>query len=325
MADEMAMAAGGESTPAANTTTPEAGVPAAKESGAATAAPGPTSPEAHGDLTPESSQELDAKNRSKIDEDPKAEKKEETKEEPVKHSEKFKQRIKKYNGDQDFADEESLYEKALSELDGHESYRSRSQEANKTLLEIFDAEPAVIAVLKDMGKGASFREAIALHFGPDELMPGEGDPDEAGWKRNAEARSKKLAENEAKNKARAENDDFTMKEIKDFAKDNILTPEKAEEILGKIGEELDNIYSGKISRSFLNLMYKGFNHENDVKNAESTGKIAGKNEKIVTSKENKPAGDGLPALGGGGAPPKEAGKKDWVSNLVDNEKAKQIL
>jgi hypothetical protein len=313
MADEMKMATGGDSLPADNLTASEAGVAASEESGSAAAESGVTSPEAHGDLTPESSPELDEKNKSKIDEA------------PLKNSDKFKQRIKKANGDKDFADDEAFYEKASAELDNLEKYRNNNMEANKALMEIFDAEPEVAEVLKDMVKGASFREAIARHFAPDELMPGEGDPDEEGWKRNAESRSKKLAENEETNKKRAENDDFTMKEIKDFAKDNNLEPDKAEEILGKIGEELDNVYSGKISRNFLNLMYKGFNHEDDVKNAEATGKIAGKNEKIEIKKENKPVGDGLPSIKGGGAIPKEAGKKDWVSNLIDEEKKKQIL
>lgn len=242
-----------------------------------------------------------------------------------KASDAFRGRIKSKYPDQEFADDEAFFQKASEELDNLEQYRNNNMDANKALMEIFDAEPVVAEVLKDMVKGASFREAIARHFSPDELMPGEGDPDEEGWKRNAEARSRKLADNEIMNRTRSENDEFSVRSIQEFAQETGLDEGKAEEFLTAVGEALDEVYSGKISKSFLTSMWKALNHENDVKNAEAAGKIAGKNEKINTIKETKPSGDGLPNLGGGGAPPREPAKKDWVSNLIDSEKKKQIL
>jgi len=240
-------------------------------------------------------------------------------------SDNFRNRIKSAYPDDEFADDEAYFQKASEQLDNLEQYRNNNMEANKALMEIFNAEPAIAELLKDMIEGASFREALARHFSPDELVPAEGDPDREGWKKNAEARSKMLADNELANKKKAENDEFTAKEIADFAKDNKIDPDKAEEVLGRIGEILDEAYSGRISRNLLNVIYKGFNSEEDIKNAAEAARIAGRNEKIVAEKDKKPKGDGQPILGSTGKTETPVKKRSWMDNLVDNEKKKQIL
>lgn len=244
---------------------------------------------------------------------------------PVKASDAFRNRIKKANGDQDFSDDESFFQKASEELDNLEKYRNNNMEANKVLMEIFASEPAVPEVLKDMVKGASFREALARHFSPDELTPAEGDPDEEGWKKNAEARGKKLSDNEAWNKTKDENEEFSKKSIQEFAKETGLAEDQAQEFLGKVGEALDEVYSGKISKSFLSSMYKALNHETDVKAAETNGRIAGRNEKIDVKKESAPKGDGLPTISSGAPPESKPKKKSWLEEVADTEKKKQIL
>jgi hypothetical protein len=245
---------------------------------------------------------------------------------PPNFSDTFRGKMKAKNGDQDFPDDESFFKKASEELDNLEAYRNNNMEANKALMGIFDAEPAIAEVLKDMVQGASFREALARHFSPDELTPQEGDPDREGWARNAEAREKKLAANELTAKQMVENNEFSTKSIQEFAKETNLSEEKATEFLNQVGEALDEVYSGKISKSFLMSMYKALNHENDVKVAESNGIIKGKNEKIDVKKESKPAGDGLPNISGGEKPPTvESKNKSWIDNLADTEKRKQIL
>ncbi len=244
---------------------------------------------------------------------------------PPKFSDAFRSRIKSAYPDQEFADDESFFQKASEQLDNLEQYRNQNMEANKALMEIFNAEPAIKDVLVDMIEGASFREALSRHFSADELTPQEGDPDREGWKRNAEARAKRLEENETNNKKRAENEEFTIKEIRAFADRNNITPDKAEEALDAIGKILDEAYSGRLSSNLLQTIYDGVNHANDIKNASETAKIAGRNEKIDIKKEEKPKGDGLPSLSNSKAPEAVPKKKDWMSNLVDSEKRKQIL
>jgi hypothetical protein len=245
-----------------------------------------------------------------------------------KHSEAFRSRIKKNHPDLKDEDEEGFYEKANEELDDLEAYRNNNQEANKALMEIFDAEPEIAEVLKDMVKGASLREALSRHFSPDELTPKEGDPDEEGWKKNSEARNSKRAEREKYEKEKGENDEFSMKSIQEFAKENNLSNEDASGFLNQVGEALDEIYKGKISKSFLNSMFKALNHEKDVKTAETVGEIKGKNEKIDIKKESekKPKGDGLPVMKGGEKESTAPGpKKNWVTDLIDKEKNKDAF
>lgn len=242
-----------------------------------------------------------------------------------KPSEAFRNRIKSAYPEDDFSDDEAFFGKASEQLDNLEQYRNNNMEANKALMEIFNAEPTVAEVLKDMIEGASFREAISRHFSADELTPVEGDPDREGWKRNSETRTKRLADNELANKTKQENDEFSAKEIADFAKENDLDPDRAQEFLNKVGEALDEVYSGKISKGFLSSMWKALNHENDVKNAAETARIAGRNEKIVAKKEEKPKGDGLPALGNANNGDQPQKKPSWIDNLANSEKKKQIL
>jgi hypothetical protein len=243
-----------------------------------------------------------------------------------KPSEAFRNRIKGAYPDQDFSDDEAFFQKASEELDNLSEYRHQNIEANKMLMSIFEAEPEIPEVLKDMAQGASFREAIARHFSPEELTPQEGEPDMEGWAKNASAREKKLAERDLREKQKAENTEISTKSIQEFAKETNLDEAQAEEFLNKVGEALDEVYDGKISKSFLQSMYRALNYEKDLETAKSTGQIAGRNEKIETKKQPKPAGDGLPVLSGNDIPPAQEGKKkDWVSNLIDNEKKKQIL
>lgn len=244
---------------------------------------------------------------------------------PVTASDAFRNRIKSAYPDDEFADDETYFQKASEQLDDLEQYRNNNMEANKALMEIFNAEPAVAELLKDMIEGASFREGVARNFSIEELTPAEGDPDREGWKKNSEARTKRLNDNELANKTRAENDEFSSKEIKEFATETGLEPDKAAEFLSKVGEALDEVYAGKISKSFLTSMWKALNHEDDVKNAAETARIAGRNEKIVTEKETKPKGDGMPILGSTTPAEPQTKKRSWMDNLVDNEKRKQIL
>ena len=246
-------------------------------------------------------------------------------EEMPKASEAFRGRIKSAYPDLPEDDDEAFYQKASEQLDNLEQYRNNNIEANKLLMEVFNAEPVIVEVLEDVGKGASFREAIARHFSPEELNPIEGDPDYEGWTKNAEARAKRLTDNEIANKTRAENNEFTMKEIKAFAEKNGISNDKAEEELEKIGAVLEEVFSGRISASILQTIYNGVNHENDVKTAEDTGVIKGRNEKIEVKKEPKMKGDGLPILGNSKDADVPVKKASWIDGIAENEKRKKIL
>ena len=244
-----------------------------------------------------------------------------------KPSDAFRSRIKNAYPDQEFADDEAYFEKASKQLNDLEAYRNKNMEANKALMEIFNAEPAIPEILKDMIKGASFREAIVRHYPVEELTPQPGAPDEEGWKKNAEARANKLKENEDWNRMKEENNALSEQSIKEFADETKLSPEQAEEFLTKVGEALDEVYAGKITKSFLASMYRALNYDSDISKAKETAKIAGLNEQIETKKETKkPKGDGLPVIGGGGSPtPPAERKEDWVSNLINTQKKRQIL
>lgn len=243
-----------------------------------------------------------------------------------KYSDSFRERIKLAYPDEEIADDEMFYQKASEQIDNLEMYRNKNMEANKALMEIFDAEPAVAEVLKDMIKGASFQVALAKHFSPEDLVVPEGADDEEMYKTNLDARSKRLKDNEDWNKRKTENMDLSQKAVNEFVAETGLDPDKANEILSRIGEVIDEVVDGKVSKDFLMSMYRAFNYDNDLKTAEDTGRIAGKNEKIEVEKmDKKEIGDTLPVIASGGEQKPTQKKASWLDDTLMNEKKRTIL
>ena len=243
-----------------------------------------------------------------------------------KYSDSFREKIKSAYPDQEFADDESFFEKASEQIDNLEAYRNKNMEANQALMEIFDAEPAIAMVLKDMIQGASFQVALAKHFSPEELTVPEGADDEELFKANRESRSKRLKDNEEWNKRKTENMEVTRGAVNEFVSETGLDPDKATEILSKIGEIIDEVVDGKVSKNFLLSMYRAFNYDNDVKTAEDTGRIAGRNEKIEVEKQERGAeGDTLPVIASGGEQNLKPKKSTWLDETITNEKKRSIL
>lgn len=114
--------------------------------------------------------------------------------EPVteKQKHKFADRLIKTFPDRKFEKDDD-YDTALNEhLDELEGYKERGTTANKKLIALFESEPQVGNLVRDMVNGATFREALARHISPDELTAVEGDPDYEGWTKNKTEREKRL-------------------------------------------------------------------------------------------------------------------------------------
>lgn len=254
------------------------------------------------------------------------EKKEEKKEEKPPH--KYAERLTKAFPDRKFEKDED-YDAAMDEhLTALEDYREKGKKANQKLLALFESEPAVGEMVRDMMAGASFREAAARHFSAEDFTPIEGDPDYEGWTKNKTEREEKMNKRREFEKNYAANLEAAGKELEAFAKEHNLDEKATDEFLESMEKMLENFNNGKITKDTLTLMRRAMTYEQDIKDAREEGRIAGRNEKIVAQREREPdqTGDGIPKLGKSpDSPDGEEHKGGYFEGLRDRMKDRGFI
>jgi peptidoglycan hydrolase CwlO-like protein len=175
------------------------------------------------------------------------------------------------------------------------------------------------------------RSAFAKHFGAEDLVPEEGDPDYESWEKNNQDRLERLDKTNKFNQEFNENLEFSEKSIDEFAKENNLKPEEAEKILGEFDDMLKDIFRGKITKETLTKIMRAVKHDEAVKEAKKDGleegEIKARNEKIKATKEEAAdkKGDGMPILKSTGDAIEDAENKPEGEQIIDRifQKSKQ--
>lgn len=241
------------------------------------------------------------------------------------YSNPFADRLKKKYPDREFGNDEEVHGALGEYLDELEGYQSSTSEATQKLEQVLNEAPELVAIIRDIGKGASFTEALSRNIDVDELTPMEGDPDYEAWNQNLEGRKKSRAEKEAMHKQYSENIDMSISEVKQFAEENGMSEPDTKKFLSSMNELIADVVDGKLTRSTLVRMQKALNYDMDVQEAAKTAEISAKNEKIEAKRETdkkKAKGDGLPNLtsqGGKDMPDSNTQESDPWSQSVDRE------
>jgi len=240
---------------------------------------------------------------------------------------KYAERLARAFPDREFKSDED-YDKGMEEyLDELEGYKERGTMANQKLIALFESEPQVGDVVRDMINGATFREALARHMSPEDLTAVEGDPDFEGWNKNKAIREESLNKRKAKQEEYAKNLEFSQQAIEEFAKENDMDDESAGKFLARFDSMLADINSGKISKDVLMTIKKAWDYDNDITTAREQGELAGKNKNIVAQKEAaKPKGDGLPKIGGSSvAPQANKPEPNYIDGLLERTSKRRAL
>ncbi len=242
-------------------------------------------------------EEIIEKVKDELPEETKEEiKDEEVKEEVEEKIESLADRLRKEFPDKEITDED-VQKIALEHINTLEDYRTNNREANKKIISVLESEPAIGEMIKDISKGAGFREALSRNVDVENIKPAEGDPDYEAWSTNLTERQKRMQEQDDIRKSLSENRNGSVEAMKEFAKENDLSDDEASEFLTTLDDVLANVYKGKVTKEFLGMMKKALNSKKDIAKAKEAGEIKGRNEQIETKKqEAKPAGDGLPIL-----------------------------
>jgi len=243
---------------------------------------------------------------------------------PKKH--RYADRLSKAFPDRQYASDED-YDKAMDEhLDRLEGYEKRGTVANQNLISLFEAEPWVGHLVRDMIAGASGRIALARHAPIDDLTPQSGDPDYAEWEKAKKERADKSANNKKFEDEYAANLELSQAQVTEFAKENNLTDEQAQEFLEKFDNMLAEIHSGKITKETLAYIRKAHNYDKDLEAARGIGAIADKNKQITAKNaEEKPAGDGLPRVSSSSTPAANTQDENYMGELIGRIGRKQVL
>lgn len=244
---------------------------------------------------------------------------------PPKH--KYADRLSKAYPDRKFEKDED-YDAAMDEhLTDLEGYKERGKAANQKLIALFEAEPQVAEVVRDMIAGATFREALARHISPEDLTAIEGDPDYEGWNKNATDRMARLDKRKKDDEDFSNNISLSDAEITAFATKNEMTEESVQELLGKIDALFQDFKHGKVTQEALDRMQKAFSYEQALKEAKETGEIAGRNTSISEARAaDTKVGDGMPKIASSGEIKEpEPKQSDPLGDLVNKVKSQRVL
>lgn len=210
----------------------------------------------------------------------------------------------------------------MSKDEDYESYCNsvldKYEDADKNLSKIFAEFPEFRSMISELNNGKPLRAVIASNFDAADLIPDASDDDYNEWEK---------ARNERKSRREAE--EAFIKEVEDnmaesngiidvYAVDKDYDEDKKKAIIEKVNEIAENLYKGKITPEFLDLVQKGLNFEDAVAFATQAGEIKGRNENIeakMESESRSKKGDGIPSMQDKGYKPKMVRGKNAVINF----------
>jgi hypothetical protein len=229
--------------------------------------------------------------------------------EPTEH-ELYKLLKEEYK-DHPFEKEEDYLSKAHELVSGLKEYKAKNSEANQTILELFESQPELGNVLRDMAQGSSFAEALARHIDLDGLKKKEGDPEFEKWNKAKAERAERLAKQKETESSLSAARQESLKTLNEYMSEKNLK----EDFTQKIDELINPLFEGKITREFLEIMNKAIYADQAIEKAKEQAAIKTRNEKIVEKKIEK-EGDGLPNLSGSGKKPTEKPNKKNYGDIL---------
>ena len=229
-------------------------------------------------------------------------------------------RMRKKYPDKKFEDDEEIFGAVSDDYDSYEQELEGYRGREKTLSDMFAADPRSAQFLTDMHKGLDPVLGLVRNFGI-EIKDVLDDPEMQDKIAEANkdyiervAKSKKLEDEYAANM------DQTLETLRNYQSQQGLSDEEIDEVMNKIISVVNDGVMGKFAPETLDLFLKGINHDNDVAMASEEGEVAGRNAKITENLRKSQKGDGTNPIGGRNgtvAPPKKNGGSIFdIANLA---------
>ena len=208
------------------------------------------------------------------------------------------ERLRARYPEKEFVDDEEIFGQISDDYDQHEQALSEYQSREKTLSDMFAADPRSAQFLTDMHQGKSPWASYIRLFGS-ELKDTLDDPETIEQIKEAEkdylervSRSKELdAEYDR-------NIETTKEMLRTYQSERGMTDEQIDEVFAVLLGIVRDGVMGKFLPETLDMIVKAVNHDADVEAAAAEGEVAGRNAKITEKLRKSREGDGIEPLGG---------------------------
>lgn len=208
------------------------------------------------------------------------------------------ERMRKKYPEKKFEDDEEIYGQISDDYDQYEQELDGYRGREKTLSDMFAADPRSAQFLTDMHNGQDPVLGLVRNFGT-EIKDVLDDPEMQ--EKIAEA-NKEYVERIARSKALDEeyerNLEQTIATLREFQKARGMSDERVDEVMGFLLGVVRDGVMGKFSAETLDMACKALDYESDVAAAGEEGEVAGRNAKITEQLRKSKKGDGTSPLGG---------------------------
>ena len=207
-------------------------------------------------------------------------------------------RLRSKYPDKKFEDDEEIYGQIPDDYDTYEAELEELRGREKSLSDMFAADPRSAQFLTDMHNGNDPVLGLVRNFGV-EIKDVLDDPEmqDRIAEANKEyveriANSKKLDEEYEKNM------DNTLDTLRQFQAERGMSDEQIDQVVDFLLGVVRDGVMGKFSTETLNMACKALNYDADVAAAGEEGEVAGRNAKITEKLRKSNKGDGTAPLGG---------------------------
>lgn len=208
------------------------------------------------------------------------------------------ERLRKKYPEKKFEDDEEIYGQISDDYDQYEQELDGYRGREKSLSDMFAADPRSAQFLTDMHNGTDPVLGLVRNFGV-EIKDVLDDPEmqDKIAEANKEyvervANSKKLDDEYEKNM------DATLETLRQFQAERGMSDEQIDQVVTFLLGVVRDGVMGKFSNETLDMACKALNYDADVAAAGEEGEVAGRNAKITEKLRKSKQGDGTAPLGG---------------------------
>lgn len=211
----------------------------------------------------------------------------------------LRERMAKKYPDQDFSDDENFAGRISDDYDDYDKRIGEYQDREKSLSDMFNADPRSAAFLTDWRQGGDPMIAMIRNFG-DDFKAALEDPDK---QEEIAAANKEYVDRTAKEKGFEDeyqnNLQQSLSTLDEVQKKNGMSDDQVDDAINFLVGISRDVMMGKFTADALDMAMKAINYEKDVTAAQHEGEVAGKNQKIDMQLRKGSKGDGTAASMGG--------------------------
>lgn len=208
------------------------------------------------------------------------------------------ERLRNKYPEKQFEDDEEIYGQISDDYDQYEQELEGYRGREKTLSDMFAADPRSAQFLTDMHQGKDPVLGLVRNFGV-EIKDVLDDPQMQD--KIAEA-NKEYVERVANSKKLDEeydrNMEATLETLRQFQSERGMSDDQIDQVVDFLLSIVRDGVMGKFSPETLDMACKALNYEADVAAAGEEGEVAGRNARITEKLRKSKQGDGTAPLGG---------------------------